>query len=115
DREQGGLAAARGPGDGHVLALLDAQVHAGQRVRLQLVGVEDLGHVLQIDERRRFSHGYSFTYWRRMLAAVSNADVSERITCWPGCRPSRTSVDETEARPMRTGTRVAVEPSGSRR
>ncbi len=51
DREQRRLAAARGPGDRDVLALLDLEVDAGERVRLDLVGVEDLGQALELDQR----------------------------------------------------------------
>ena len=51
DREQRGLAAARRARHGHVLAFVDGQVHAGKRVRLNLIGVEDFGHLLDLDKR----------------------------------------------------------------
>ena len=50
DREQGRLPAARRPGDGDVLALVDGEVDVGERVGLQLVGVEDLLDAIEPDE-----------------------------------------------------------------
>ena len=50
DREQRRLAAARGPGDRDVLALADLEVDVGERVRLDLVGVEDLAQPLEPDQ-----------------------------------------------------------------
>ena len=44
-----------GTGDGDVLAAVDLQVDAGEGVGLDLVGLEDLGQVLQMDQR--IGHG----------------------------------------------------------
>src|SRR4051812_39899755 len=52
DREQRGLAAARRPVDGDVLALADFEMHVRQRVGFDLVGEEDLADSLQLDQRR---------------------------------------------------------------
>ena len=51
DREQRRLAAARRPRDRHVLAFLDVQVDPRQGVGLDLVGEEDLGESLEVDQR----------------------------------------------------------------
>ena len=50
NRQQRGFSAARWPGDRQILALLDVQMNAGQRVRLHLVGLEDLGHAVHADQ-----------------------------------------------------------------
>jgi hypothetical protein len=49
DREQRGLAAARRAGDGEELAARDVQVDAVERVRLEVVGEEDLGDAREAD------------------------------------------------------------------
>src|SRR4030095_11278687 len=46
DQEQRRLAAPRRPRHRDVLALLDVEVDAGERVRLDLVRVEDLPHAV---------------------------------------------------------------------
>ena len=50
NRQQRGFPAARRPGDGQILALLDVQMNARQRVRLHFVGLEDLGHAVHADQ-----------------------------------------------------------------
>jgi len=50
DREQRRLAAAGGAGHGNVLAAGDVEVNARERVGFDLVGVEDLGEVLDLDQ-----------------------------------------------------------------
>ena len=42
--------ATRGPRHCEVLALVDGEVHSGQRVCLNLVGVENLGQILYLDQ-----------------------------------------------------------------
>ena len=49
NRQQRRLAAARRTGDGDVLAFLDVQMDAGECMRFDFVGVENLGHVFKID------------------------------------------------------------------
>ena len=51
DRQQRRFAAARRAGDGDVFALVDLHMDAGQRMRLNLVGVEDLRKALNFDQR----------------------------------------------------------------
>jgi len=51
DGEQRGLAAAGRAGDGHVFALADVHVDAGEGVGLDFVGQEDLRHAFEFDER----------------------------------------------------------------
>ena len=50
NREQRGLAATRRSGDRNVFALLDVEMNAGERVRLDFVGEEDLGDAFEFDE-----------------------------------------------------------------
>ena len=51
DREQRRLAAARRPRHGHVLALGNRKVNARERVRFNFVGVENLRHFLNLNQR----------------------------------------------------------------
>ena len=51
NRQQRRLPAARRPGDRDVLALADFHVNAREGVRLDLVGVEHLGHTIELQER----------------------------------------------------------------
>ena len=51
NRQQRRLAAARRAGDRQVLALLDVEMNARQRVRLHFVGHEDLGHAVQAESK----------------------------------------------------------------
>ena len=55
NRQQRGLAAARRPGDGDVLAALDLEVDPGERVGLDLVGEEDLRDAVEVNQRLRGS------------------------------------------------------------
>ncbi len=50
DRQQGRFAAARRPGNRHVLAFGDIEVHAGKRVGFDLVGVKHLGDGVEVDQ-----------------------------------------------------------------
>src|SRR5690606_4062568 len=50
DRQKRGLAASRRAFDRHVVAFLDVEVHARERVRLDLVRIEDLRKILELDE-----------------------------------------------------------------
>ena len=57
DREQRRFPAARRPRHGDIFAFIDRQVNAGERVRFDLIGVEDFGQILNLDERLScFSH-----------------------------------------------------------
>src|SRR5207248_11079204 len=96
DGQQRGLPGARGPYDRQPLVLLHRQVDAGERVRLHLVGEEDLFDVLHLDQR--VAH-FSLT-----RSVESHWDMSERITESPSARPSTISTVETELRPRRTFT-----------
>src|SRR5262245_37652999 len=49
DREQCGLPASRRPGDGHILAFGNTQMHSRQRMSLDLVGVKNLGQFFNLD------------------------------------------------------------------
>jgi len=51
DGQQGGFAAAGGPGDRHVFAPGDINMDTGQRVRLDLIGQEHLLDVVEMDQR----------------------------------------------------------------
>jgi hypothetical protein len=50
DREQRRLAAAGRTGDGDVLPFLDVEMHAVERVRLDVIGVEDFRQSCQMDQ-----------------------------------------------------------------
>ncbi len=50
---QGGLAAARGTHDGHVLAAVDREIDAVERVHLLGAHVVDLGDLRELDQRHR--------------------------------------------------------------
>ena len=50
DREQGRFAATGRPGDGDVFALANVEVNAGERVRFDFVGEEDLGDAFEVNE-----------------------------------------------------------------
>src|SRR5262249_11292579 len=54
--EQRRLAAAGGAGNGYVLALVDIQVDPGERVRLDFIGIKNLGYVLKIDQSLSTGH-----------------------------------------------------------
>src|SRR5262249_61296231 len=54
NRQQCRFAAARRSGNGNVLAAVDLDVDAGQRVSLDFVGQEYLGDAIQLDERWHF-------------------------------------------------------------
>ena len=100
DREQRGLAAARGPGDRDVLALLDLEVDAGEGVGLDLVGVEDLAQALEPDQRRRRScaHRFCLASVQADPVVASQAEVSERITSSPVLEPLE-DLDRADRRP----------------
>src|SRR5262249_30509303 len=115
-RQQRGLAAARRARDRDVLAVLDLEVHPGERVRLHLVGEEDLRHAVQLDDRmsvgaHAFPPRFLASYFRRTLSYASHALMSERITLSPGFSPSTISTVLTELLPSLTFTRVASSPS----
>ena len=63
DRKQRGLAAAGGTGDGNVFALFDVEVDARQRVRLDLVGVENFFDAFQFDEGIVLCHGSVWSFF----------------------------------------------------
>ena len=50
DGQQRRFAAARRAGHGDVFALAQCQMHAGERVRFNLVGIEDLGEPFDVDQ-----------------------------------------------------------------
>ena len=52
EREQRGLAAAGRAGDGDVLAAAHLEVHLGEGVGLDFIGVEDLLDAFEADQRR---------------------------------------------------------------
>src|SRR6185503_13649260 len=59
NREQRRLAATRGSRHRDILSFINGQVNARQRVRLNLVGVENLGEVFNLDKRLPcFSHTF---------------------------------------------------------
>src|SRR5262245_26724104 len=102
DREQRRLAAARRSRDGDVLAALNCHVDARQRVRFDFVGQKDFRDPLQLDQWLHASSGSATAerydkpwprprvpdpYFSRTLSNASHADMSERITLSPGCRP----------------------------
>src|SRR5262245_60075891 len=119
-REERRLAAARRAGDREELALRDVEVDAVERVRLEVVGVEDLGDGLEAD------HGWilhrraplPFRYFGRVLQSITRRSfpdhcvVSASATTSPGSRPSRTTIWFTDAFPNFTGTRSATELPG---
>src|SRR5206468_10155908 len=53
DRQQRGFAASAGAGDRDELVGLDPEMHARQRMRLDLLGGEDLGHA--VESKQAFS------------------------------------------------------------
>jgi hypothetical protein len=61
DVEEGGLARARGAGDRDELALLDVDVEATQRVRLDHVGAVDLAQVRHAQHRRFLFGGFEIS------------------------------------------------------
>src|SRR5258706_5389242 len=117
-RQEGRLAAAGGAGDRDVLPLLDLEMDARQGVRLHLVGVENLGHSLELDHRAAVcAHAVSWVMrqFKRSRSKASHAEVSDKITWSPACRPSRISTVLTEERPSFTCTRTAFAPWSARR
>jgi len=52
-----------------------------------------------------------FGYLSRIRSKLSTADISDRITLSPTCKPCRTSIVVTELRPSFTLTRTASAPS----
>jgi hypothetical protein len=88
----------------------------GQRVRLDLVRVEDLLDPRHADEglrgRQVVRHGHRSILTRLTL---SKRDMSEMMTLSRVCSPCRTSIVLTDARPSLTLMRVADFPSGSMR
>ena len=59
DRKQRRLAAARRARHGHVLSFGNRKVNARERVSFDLVGVEDLRHLLNLDQRLPcFGHSF---------------------------------------------------------
>src|SRR6185503_8640399 len=140
DRQQSGLAAAGRAGNGNVFAARDAQMHLDERMGLHFIGLEYLAQVAQGDHVGGVGHDWiharSFGFpllpgeggpegrmiesdveihFSLMRSYLSHWLVSERISWSPAFRPRKTSTRSTEATPMRTGTRVAVLPPGSRR
>src|SRR5690606_11270166 len=137
DREQRRFAATRRALDGHVLALADIEVNARKGVSLDLVGIEDLRHVLELDQRpgrllariaRLFGHcclrhrhsPLAFAARRsrrlqftRIRSYRSYADVSDSTTRSPGTSPFTISTAFTDVRPISTGTRTASRPSST--
>src|SRR5262245_44936923 len=118
-REQGRLAAARRAGDREELAFRDVEVNTVERVRLEVVGVEDLGDGLEAD------HGWILHRHaplpggvERVLQSITRRSlpdhcvVSGRATMSPGSRPSSTTIWFTDAFPNFTGTRSATESPG---
>ncbi len=67
DGKEGGLAATGRAGDGDILALADVHVDAGQGVRLDLVGEEDLGHAVEFDQGGIISGHGSVGRWGRIV------------------------------------------------
>src|SRR2546428_3371813 len=117
-RQERRLAAAGRPGDRDVLSLFDLQLNGRQGVRLDFVGVENLGHSLEMDHRAAVcSHAVSWidVQFKRRRSNASHAEVSDRITWSPACRPSRISTVFTDERPSFTCTRTAPCPSSARR
>ena len=111
-REQRRLAATRRPGDRHVLPVRDLEVHARERVRLDLVGEKDLRDAVELDDRMTVrAHVVASPHFNRTLSCASHALMSERITLSPGFKPSRISTVLTELFPRRTCTRTASSPS----
>src|SRR5258708_517069 len=93
-------------------------------MRFNLVGVEDLRHLLNLDQRLPgFCHKLLSSnvrnfvvldfvaryrrYSRRMRSVLSQRDMSERMTVPPSRRPSKIWIEFTDSRPTFTGTRIA--------
>src|SRR5262245_42212733 len=107
DREERRLAAAGRAGDGEELAARDVEVDAVERMRLEVVRVEDLGDAREADHRL-FLHvlpPQSMT----IRSLPDHCVVSASATMSPGSRPSRTTIWFTDALPNFTGTRSATE------
>src|SRR3984885_12395967 len=99
DREQRRLAATRRSGHGNVIATQDRQVHAGERVRLDLIRVEDLGQRFDLYQCLCcFVHSWprvpflpkSVVYSSRMRSTWSQRDMSDRMTVSPSLSPLST-------------------------
>src|SRR5436190_1136060 len=99
DGEQRRLAAPRRAVDRDVLTLADLEVHVRERVRLDLVGEEDLADTLQLNERRtvtghRISPGdyeSGFYSYRRATIGSTRAARREGMMLAATVTPSRSS------------------------
>src|SRR5229473_8142136 len=99
DGEERRLAASRRAVDRDVLALADLEVHVGERVRLDLVGEEDLADTLQLNERRTVTGHRVSPYFSFTLSTLSYRVMSDRITESPAASPCTISIALTEVRP----------------
>src|SRR5262245_27695749 len=77
DREQRRLAASRRPGNGDVLALLDAEMDVRQVVRLDLVGIEDFLDALELNQSWRAIPWH----WISLRGVVALREASSVIGC----------------------------------
>src|ERR1044071_5571264 len=120
NRQQRGLAAPRRPRDRHVLAAMDLDVDVVERVRLDLVGEEDLLHAFGLDQglihatlqaglqTRLYVHSaHPASHRSRTRGYESHADMSDSTTRSPSCSPESTTIEFTELSPNLTCTRVA--------
>ena len=110
DGQQRRFAAARRAGNGDVFALRDVQVNARKRVRLDFIGVEDLGHV--------FQSGSAFVFISHLVSPRSEIRSDRILPRFPTrhvgedhlvafLQSTEISIAVTELRPSSTCIRLA--------
>jgi len=78
DRQQRGLAAAGGSGDGHVLATAHLQMHVAERMGFHFVGLEYLADAAEGDDAGLIGHG-SVHSWLIGLFFSLREKVARRV------------------------------------
>src|SRR5262245_8438840 len=116
NRQQRGLATPRRPGNRYVLALTNRQMYSRKRVSLDFVRVKNFREPFNIDQRLPcFAHEsfLSFCQSNRIRSALSQRDMSERMTMSRSRNPSNTWMEFTVARTTITVTRTTTYSSGN--